>query len=71
VVNGNINGTGATLLPGLTTSNVTVSGSTNGYVTVSASYTFQPIFASLPTFGYRAPISLAVPLNATVVMKAL
>jgi Flp pilus assembly protein TadG len=71
VVTGNINGTGTALLPGLTTGKVTASGSTNGYVTVSASYTYQPMLASLPLFGFHAPISLAVPLNATVVMRAL
>ncbi len=71
VVTGNVNGTGTALLPGLTTGNVTASGSTNGYVTVSASYTYQPMLASLPLFGLHAPISLAVPLNATVVMRAL
>jgi Flp pilus assembly protein TadG len=71
VVTGNVNGTGAALLPGLTASNVTASGSTSGYVTVSASYTYQPMLGSLPLFGLGAPISLAIPLNATVVMRAL
>lgn len=72
VVTGNINGTGTALLPGLTASNVTASGSTSGYVTVSASYTYQPILtASLPMFGYHSAVSLAIPLSATVVMRAL
>lgn len=71
VVNGNVNGAGTPLLPGLTSGNVTVSGSTSGYVTVSASYTYQPILASLPMFGLHAPISLAIPLSATAVMRAL
>jgi TadE-like protein len=71
VVTGNINGTGSALLPGLTAGNVTASGSTNNYVTVSASYTYQPMLGSLPMFGLRASIPLAIPLNATVVMRAL
>jgi Flp pilus assembly protein TadG len=72
VVTGNVNGTGTALLPGLTASNVTASGSTSGYVTVSASYTYQPILtASLPMFGYHSSVSLDIPLTATVVMRAL
>lgn len=71
VVTGNTAGSGTALLPGLTASNVTVSGSTSGYVTVSVSYTYQPMFTNLPLFGLNAPISLAIPLNATVVMRAL
>lgn len=72
VVTGNVNGSGTALLPGLTASNVTASGSTSGYVTVSASYTYQPILAAgLPMFGYHSTVSLAIPLNATVVMRAL
>jgi TadE-like protein len=72
VVTGNVNGTGAALLPGLTAGMVNVSGSANGYVTVSATYTYQPMIGTaLPTFGLSAPIPLAVPLTATVVMRAL
>jgi len=71
VVTGNINGTGSPVLPGLAVGNVTVSDAGNGYVSVAASYTFQPIFATLPTFGLSGPISLSVPLNASVVMRAL
>lgn len=72
VVTGNVNGTGSAVLPGLVVGNVTVSDAGNGYVSVSASYTYQPMVGkSLPTFGLHTPISLAVPLTATVVMKAL
>jgi Flp pilus assembly protein TadG len=71
VVTGNVNGTGAPLLPGLKAGNVTVSGAASGYVTVSATYTYQPMLASLPLFGLHAPISLAIPLTATAVMRAL
>ncbi len=72
VVTGNVNGTGSALLPGLAVGNVTVSDAGNGYVSVSASYTYQPMLGALPTFGLTAsPISLAIPLTTTVVMRAL
>lgn len=72
VVTGNIAGTGAALLPNLTVNNVTVSNAGNGYVSVSASYTYQPMLGSaLPSFGFGSAINLALPLNATVVMRAL
>ena len=72
VVNGNINGTGSAVLPGLVVGNVTVSNPSSGYVSVSAVYTYQPMIGtSLPTFGLGSPISTAIPLTATVVMRAL
>ena len=72
VVAGNVNGTGAALLPGLGTGNVTVANAGAGYVSVSAAYTYRPLLgARLPTFGYGPPIALGIPLNATVVMRAL
>jgi Flp pilus assembly protein TadG len=72
VVTGNANGTGAALLPGLVSANVTVTNLGAGYVSVSASYVYQPILgATLPTFGNSAPIALGFPLNATTVMRAL
>jgi Flp pilus assembly protein TadG len=72
VVTGNVSGSGAPLLPGLAAANVTVTNDANGFVTVSAAYTFLPaIGATLPTFGLGDPINLAAPLTATVVMRAL
>jgi Flp pilus assembly protein TadG len=72
VVSGNTSGTGTPLLPGLVVGNVTVTSDSNGFVTVSASYTFTPaIGATLATFGLGDPINLAAPLTATVVMRAL
>jgi Flp pilus assembly protein TadG len=72
VVTGNINGTGNALLPSLTAGNVTVADAGNGYVSVSVTYTYVPIVgASLPTFGFASPISLTLPLNAAVIMRAL
>lgn len=71
VVTGSVNG-GTALLPGLSTSNVTVTDAGNGYVSVSATYTYQPIVAAtLPMFGLGSPIRVAVPLSAAAVMRAL
>ena len=65
-------GTGAALLPNLTAGNVTVAGLANGYVSVSAAYTYVPILgAQIQTFGFTAPINLGVTMNATVVMRPL
>jgi Flp pilus assembly protein TadG len=72
VVTGNAAGTGSALLPGLVVGNVTLSDAGNGFVSVSAAYTYQPMIgATLPTFGFGSPISLALPLNAAVIMRAL
>ena len=63
---------GSALLPGLTASAVTVADAGNGYISVSASYMYQPMIAAqLPTFGLGTPPTLARPLIATVIMKAL
>jgi Flp pilus assembly protein TadG len=71
-VTGNINGTGAPLLPGLSAGNFTISDAGGGYVNVSASYTYAPMLgAQLSRFGYGSNINVAVPLKTTVVMRAL
>lgn len=72
VVTGNTSGSGAPLLPGLSTTNVTVSASGTTYVSVSATYTYQPMIGTdLPTFGLTAAIPLNTPLTATSVMRVL
>ena len=72
VVTGKINGSGSPVLPGFTTANVTVTDAGGGYVSVAATYTYAPIVAgTLPTFGFGGSVNLALPLNATVVMRAL
>ena len=71
-VKGNISGTGAALLPGLASGNITISDAGSGYVSVTANYTYVPMLgASLSRFGYGSDIPLARPLKATVVMKVL
>ena len=71
VVTGNAAGSGGALLPGLVAGNVTVADAGGGYISVSATYTYQPVIGNIPTFGFSAPINLAIPLNAAVVMRAL
>jgi Flp pilus assembly protein TadG len=72
VVTGNTAGSGTPLLPGCTVEELTVNDAGNGFVSVAATYTCTPMLgASLPTFGLDEPISLAIPLTATVVMRAL
>jgi Flp pilus assembly protein TadG len=72
VATGNIAGTGTAVLPGLTANNVTVTDAGNGFVSVSATFTYAPILGTrLPTFGFGAPINLSRALSATVVMRAL
>lgn len=72
VVTGNTAGTGSAVLPGLTVNNITVNDAGNGFVSVVATYTYAPMLgATLPTFGLGAPVNIAIPLTATVVMRAL
>lgn len=71
VVTGNTAGTGSAILPKLAASNVTVTNLGNGYVSVSASYVYEPMLgANLPTFG-KKPINQVVTMNATTVMRPL
>jgi Flp pilus assembly protein TadG len=71
-VYGNAGGAGPALLPGLAPGDVTVTDTGGGYVTVSAVYNFTPLLGpELPTFGVGAPISLAIPMRAAVVMRVL
>lgn len=71
VATGSTGGSGTALLPGLSASDVTVADSGSGYVSVTASYGYQPLIASgLPTFGLLPPISLAVTMRAQTVMRA-
>ena len=73
VVYGNVGGTGARLLPALTTGQVTITADVpNGNINVSAAYPYQALFAgTLPTFGFGNPISTALTLNISTTMKAL
>lgn len=71
VVTGTADGSGSHLLPGPAPT-VSVTDDGNGYVSVSASYAYQPVIgSSLPTFGLGAPISLTFTLNAQTIMRTL
>lgn len=70
VTTGSVGGT-ASLLPGLTASDVTLTTAGPGNIQVTATYTFQPIFDILPGFGASADRSLAFTLTASNVMKVL
>lgn len=72
VATGNVGGSGAALLPGLAATDITVSDAGNGYVSVSAVYTYEPMVgATLPTFGLGGPVALSFTLNAAAIMRAL
>jgi Flp pilus assembly protein TadG len=79
VVYGNTTGAGAPKVPGLATSNVTVSCLGGGtacpgveHVVVTAQWPYQSIIgAALPMFGFGADLSLGLTLNTTVTMRAL
>lgn len=71
VVRGNTTATGIPVLPSFAPASVAVTNAGNGFVSVSATYTFQPVFASLPTFVANTHLSLALPLSATVTLRAL
>lgn len=72
VVTGTITGVGPGVLPAFTIGNVTVSDAGNGFVSVSATYTYVPMLGpSLPMFGLGDPVNTELPLTATVIMRAL
>ena len=72
IVYGNAAGTGTPLLPGLSTGNVTINAPTPGYVRVTVSYVFTPIFGNaFRMFGYGPNLSLNFPLQSSVQMRAL
>ena len=79
VIYGNTTGIGAPKVPGLATSDVTVSCLGGGtacpgveHVVVTAQWPYQSIMgAALPMFGFGADLSLGLTLNTTVTMRAL
>lgn len=66
VVYGTLNDGASALIDNLSTTNVTVTCENNQFVTVSANYTFQPLFSTkIPNTDF----SLAVPMNAATVAR--
>ncbi len=70
VVFGNEGGTGTARLHGFVVTDVTAS-LTGDRVSVLGTYTYQPIFPFIPTFGIMGDISNAMTLRSEVTMKAL
>jgi Flp pilus assembly protein TadG len=69
---GTVGGSGTSVLPGLNAANFSVTDAGSGYISVSASYPYQPLIAAqLPTFGLAPPISLTITLRAQTTMRAL
>jgi hypothetical protein len=70
VVYGNSAGTGAPLLAGLTTSNVTLESPGDEDILVRTTYTYAPIFGLLPTFD-GGGIATIFDFEAVARMRAL
>jgi hypothetical protein len=71
VVYGNSAGTGAPLLPGLVVANIVAAGSSATDITVSASYTYQPVNPVIPSFGLGPDRSSLFVFQAQATMRAL
>lgn len=69
---GNIAGTGNTVLPSMSSSQITISEDITGEnITVAASYAYVPMFgASIPTF-MGGSLSTAFTMNLSTTMRAL
>jgi len=72
VVYGSPTGTGASLLPGLSPTNVQVVDLGGNVIQVSVTYPYTGLLGgSLPGMGFGSSISLDLNLQATVMMRAL
>ncbi|HEY5624693.1 MAG TPA: TadE/TadG family type IV pilus assembly protein [Gammaproteobacteria bacterium] len=72
VVYGNTQGTGAPILPGLTTGSVTVQDAGGGNVRISVTYPYGSIFAFVPGFFYGGNTTTnSYDFQAAITMRAL
>ena len=72
VVYSNTGGGGDPILTGLDIANVTVSAIDLSHIQVDASYTYQPIFVRIPTFGTTgSDVDTGFTLNVSTTMRAL
>ncbi|MET0660986.1 MAG: TadE/TadG family type IV pilus assembly protein [Steroidobacteraceae bacterium] len=71
VVRGNTTANGTPLLPNFAPGDVNVVNAGNGFVSVSATYTFIPVLASLPMLVSGDRVNLSIPLSATVTLRAI
>lgn len=68
---GNAYGTGTAVLDGLSVGDINVTVADSEHISVSATYTYSPIFSMVPGFGLGSDISTALTLQASVIMRAL
>jgi Flp pilus assembly protein TadG len=71
VVYGNTAGGGEPLLESWSADKVTATVVDLAHIQVSATFTFQPLFGRIPTFGFGADIPLNFDFQSTVTMRAL
>jgi Flp pilus assembly protein TadG len=71
VVTGSPVAGGTPVLKGLATTQVTITESPAGFVTVTVAYPFQPLLAVIPTFGNGGNITTVPTLTAVSVMAAM
>lgn len=71
VVFGNTQGAGDPLLPGWSTSDISVTKPDATHVTVSATYNYVPLIGQIPAFYGGEPLSMAFVMQSTVQMRAL
>jgi hypothetical protein len=70
VVYGNTSGNGSTILPGLSTTGVTIESPGGGDVLVRSRYAYAPLFGFVPTFD-GSGIATVYDFEAVVRMRAL
>lgn len=70
LVYGDIGASGSPVLPGLTTSDVSITPA-GGSVQIGASYAYTPIFATLPLFQYGANQGTSFTFQSSMTVRAL
>lgn len=68
---GNVAGTGAQRLSGLTANQITVTAPDTVNVRVTAQYTYRPLMGSIPAFGFGSDISTGFTFNVSSTLRAL
>jgi len=71
VVYSDIAGAGEAIVDGLNVADVTVSLIDANHIEVAASFSYQPLFLHIPTFGSTEEVDTGFTLNASATMRAL
>lgn len=71
VVYGKVSAAAEPLLPGWSTSDISVTSPDPEHVRVSARYRYVPVIGTIPTFYGGEPLSLSFEMHSTVQMRAL